>query len=71
MPQSHTADNPWQHKEETQNTDNHNTIKVKQSVLSSSAGIRESQPQFKNQIMARVYVSSITRSTMYQKNPFW
>ena len=53
MPQSHTADNPWQHKEETQNTDNHNTIKVKQSV-----SIRESPPQFENRIMAQVYVSS-------------
>ena len=28
--------------------------------------IRESPPQFENRIMARVYVRSITRSTMYQ-----
>ena len=33
-------------------------------------GIRESPPQFKNQIMAHVYVRSITGSTMYQKAPF-
>ena len=33
-------------------------------------GIRESQPQFENRIMARVYVRSITRSTMYQKLHF-
>ena len=32
--------------------------------------IRESLPQFENQIMARVYVRSIMRSTMYQKAPF-
>ena len=32
--------------------------------------IRESPPQFENRIMARVYVRSITRSTMYQKAPF-
>ena len=31
--------------------------------------IQESQPQFENQIMARVYVRRITRSTMYQKAP--
>ena len=31
---------------------------------------RESQPQFENQIMARVYVRSITHSTMYQKASF-
>ena len=30
----------------------------------------ESPPQLENQIMARVYVRSITRSTMYQKAPF-
>ena len=30
--------------------------------------IRESPPQFENRIMARVYVRSITRSTMYQKS---
>ena len=30
--------------------------------------IRESPPQFENRIMARVYIRSITRSTMYQKN---
>ena len=29
--------------------------------------IRESPPQFENRIMARVYVRSITRSTMYHK----
>ena len=28
--------------------------------------IRESPPHFKNRIMGRVYVRSITRSTMYQ-----
>ena len=32
--------------------------------------IRESPSQFKNRIMAQVYVRSITRSTMYQKAPF-
>ena len=32
--------------------------------------IRESLPQFENRIMARVYVRSITRSTMCQKAPF-
>ena len=32
--------------------------------------IRESPPQFENRIMTRVYVWSITRSTMYQKAPF-
>ena len=31
---------------------------------------RESPPQFENRIMARVYVRSITRCTMYQKDPF-
>ena len=31
--------------------------------------IRESPPQFENRIMARVYVRTITRSTMYQKAP--
>ena len=33
--------------------------------------IRESPPQFENRIMARVYVRSIMRSTMYQKAPFF
>ena len=32
--------------------------------------IRESPPQFENRSMARVYVRSITRSTMHQKAPF-
>ena len=32
--------------------------------------IRESPPQFENQIMPLVYRRSITRSTMYQKAPF-
>ena len=32
--------------------------------------IRESPPKFENRIMAKVYVRSITRSTMYQKAPF-
>ena len=32
--------------------------------------IRESPQQFENQIMARVYVRSITRRTKYQKAPF-
>ena len=32
--------------------------------------IRESPPQFENRIMVRVYVRSITRSTMYQKASF-
>ena len=32
--------------------------------------IWESPPQFENRIMARVYVRSIMRSTMYQKAPF-
>ena len=31
---------------------------------------RERTPQFDNRIMARVYVRSITRSTMYQKAAF-
>ena len=33
--------------------------------------IMESPPQFENRIKARVYVRSITRSTMYQKAPFF
>ena len=33
-------------------------------------GIRESPPQIENRIMARVYVRSITRSSMFQKAPF-
>ena len=37
---------------------------------SQECSIRESPPQFENRIMARVYVRSITRSTMYQKAPF-
>ena len=32
--------------------------------------IRESPPHFENQIMAQVYVRSITRSTLYQKALF-
>ena len=32
--------------------------------------IRESPLQFENRIMARVYMRSIMRSTMYQKAPF-
>ena len=44
--------------QETQNTDTHTTL------------IRESPPQLENRIMARVYVRSITRSTMYQKLHF-
>ena len=32
--------------------------------------IRENPPQFENPIMARVYVRSIMRSTMYQEAPF-
>ena len=32
--------------------------------------IQESLSQFENQIMPRVYIRSITRSTMYQKAPF-
>ena len=32
--------------------------------------IRESPSQFENRIMPRVYIKSITRSTMYQKAPF-
>ena len=32
--------------------------------------IRESLPRFENRIMARMYVRSIRRSTMYQKAPF-
>ena len=32
--------------------------------------IRESSPQFENQIMGWVYVRSITRNTMYQTAPF-
>ena len=31
----------------------------------------ESQAQFKNQNMLRVYVRRITRSTMYEKGPFF
>ena len=37
MPQSQIADQPTHHEEETQNTDSHDTIKVKQPALSSSA----------------------------------
>ena len=33
----------------------------------SALHIRESPPQFENRNMARVYIRSITRSTMYQK----
>ena len=35
--------------------------------------IRENPQQFENQIMAQVYVSSITRSTIYQNfvSPNW
>ena len=33
--------------------------------------IRESPPQFENRIKARVYVRSITHSTIYQKAPFY
>ena len=36
----------------------------------TSALIRESPPQFENRIMVWEYVSSITRSTLYQKTPF-
>ena len=32
--------------------------------------IRESPPHFENQIMARVYIMSTMRSTMYQKAPW-
>ena len=32
--------------------------------------IRESPPELENQIMARVYERSITRSTVYQQAPF-
>ena len=32
--------------------------------------IRESPSQFKNRILPRVYIRSMTRSTMYQKAPF-
>ena len=37
----------------------------------SSSRIRESLPQLENRIMARVYVRSITHSTMYQKTGVW
>ena len=40
------------------------------STAHMDRSIRESPPQFENRIMARVYVRSITRSTMYQKAPF-
>ena len=40
---------------------------VKSNLISS---IQESPPKFKNRIMAKVYVRSIARSTMYQKAPF-
>ena len=33
--------------------------------------IRESPSQIENQIMSRVYIRSITRSTLYQKVPFY
>ena len=42
----------------------------KKMWISSLLGIRESLSQFENQIMALVFVRSITRSTMYQKAPF-
>ena len=35
--------------------------------ITESRVIRESPPQFENRIKARVYVRSITLSTMYQK----
>ena len=57
MLQLHIADQQWHSEEET--------LKRKQSH-----NIRESLPQFGNQIMARVYIRSITRSTMYQKALF-
>ena len=32
---------------------------------------RESPAQFENRIKPRVYVRCVTRSTMYEKNPFY
>ena len=57
MPQSQVTESKKE-TQETQNTDTHTTL------------IRESPPQLENRIMARVYVRSITRSTMYQKLHF-
>ena len=37
------------------------------TVIRCEITIRESPLQFENRIMARVYVRSITRSTLYQK----
>ena len=48
-------------------------VSIKRGSRGGGAGycfIRESQPQFENRIMARVYERSIMRSTMYQKAPF-
>ena len=39
------------------------------SLRAYACSVDESPPQFKNRIMARVYVRSITRCTMYQKAP--
>ena len=46
------------------------SLDISGSYLGYGCLIRESPPQFENRIMARVYVRSITRSTMYQKAPF-
>ena len=40
------------------------------TIYIASQTICESPPQFENPIMARVYVRSITRSTLYQEAPF-
>ena len=40
------------------------------SFSSIFQAFRESPPKFENQTMARLYVRSIMRSTMYQKAPF-
>ena len=46
-------------------------IKIRQEFLRLGAWpIRVSPPQFENRIMARVYIRSIARCTMYQKAPF-
>ena len=43
---------------------------AKYETCATNYVIRESRPQFENWTMARVYVRSLTCSTMYQKAPF-
>ena len=45
-------------------------MNISKFYISLDWQLRESLPQFENQIMAWVYVKSIKRSTMYQKASF-